>query len=50
MKWTRRAPLTDEELRLIRIRERDHTPVLAVQDRRDLLAEIDRMRSEKEPK
>lgn len=46
MTW-HRPPLTDEELRLIRIRDRDKTDVLAVTDRRDLLAEVERLRAEK---
>ena len=46
MTW-HRPPLTDEELRLIRIRDRDKTDALAVIDRRDLLAEVERLRAEK---
>lgn len=49
MTW-HRPPLTDEELRLIRIRDRDKTDVLAVTDRRDLLAEVERLRAEEEDK
>ena len=40
--------MTPEEERLIRKRAEQHTEVLAVADRRHLLAELDRLRAEKE--
>ena len=40
--------MTPEEEALIRKRAEQHTEVLAVADRRHLLAELDRLRAEKE--